>query len=71
MSVLGREIIGRKSTFEAKGQFGTIANWHKARPFGLEMRKRYSIIGMVSRIMVAENLIAFKRALSAFKANII
>ena len=48
-----------------------MANGHKVNIFKLEIRKRYFIIGIVIRIMVAENLIVLKRALYTFKENII
>lgn len=37
---------------------------------GLEIRKRYFIIGIVIRIMVPENLTALKRALNTFKKSV-
>lgn len=47
-----------------------MANGHKVNTFRLGIRKRYFIIETVIRIMVPENQIAFKRALSTFKENI-
>ena len=39
--------------------------------FRLEIRKIYFIFGILIRIMAAENLIAFKRALYTFEENIL
>lgn len=68
--VCGRNNREGKVLFKQKGQFGTIANGHKVNTHRLETRKIYFIVGMVIRIKVAENLIAFKGASCAFRENV-